>query len=149
MQWTPTQIIITHIKGLKYNHRFIQNNWNEDNTLRKREVEYSHFHFKSYLPSITKRKQNMSDDFLGAKFLNRFCRQFCQRWFWPKILKWKRKKRHKKIIWWKCYRIRRGGFIMANSSLVPNTKLLGHTNIQKAKFEKCGSEEAKVALCVS
>ena len=25
---------------------------------------------------------------------------------------------------------------MANSSLVPNTKLLGHTNIQKAKFER-------------
>ena len=37
---------------------------------------------------------------------------------------------------------------MANSSLVPNTKLLGHTDIQKAKFEKCGTEEAKVALCV-
>ena len=37
---------------------------------------------------------------------------------------------------------------MANSSLVPNTNLLGHTNIQKAKFEKFGSEEAKVALCV-
>ena len=37
---------------------------------------------------------------------------------------------------------------MANSSLVPNTTLLGHTNFQKAKFEKFGSEEANVALCV-
>ena len=37
---------------------------------------------------------------------------------------------------------------MANSSLISNTTLLGHTNFQKAKFEKFGCEEAKVALCV-
>ena len=37
---------------------------------------------------------------------------------------------------------------MTNSSLVQNTKLLGLNNFQKAKFEKFGSEEAKVTLFV-
>ena len=84
----------------------------------------------------------------GPNSKDRFCRQFGQRRFWPKILNIKRINRQKKIVWWKFYRIRQRGFIIADSSLVLNTKLLRRINFQKAKFEKFGSEEAKVALCL-